>query len=148
MEILSPVKGKVGTLKSLKDGVFSEEMMGKGFIIKPADSTIYAPITGKLTTVFPTGHAYGIEGKDGTNVLVHIGLDTVGLNGEGFKSLVKQGKKIKAGKPIAKVNFAEIKSKVPSIDVIVVVTPDSTTTLGTIKVKGEVDASVTITETA
>ena len=139
MEILSPVKGKVGTLKSLKDGVFSEEMMGPGFIIKPKEDMICAPITGKLVTVFPTGHAYGIKGKDGTNVLVHIGIDTVGLKGEGFTPLVKQGKKIKAGEPMVEVDFKKIKSKVPSIDVITLVTTDSTTTLNSISVKGDVE---------
>ena len=148
MEILSPVKGKIKTLKSLKDGVFSEGMMGAGFTVAPESNTIVAPISGKLVTVFPTGHAYGIEGKDGTNVLVHIGLDTVGLNGEGFKSLVKQGKKVKAGKPMAEVDFDGIKSKVPSIDVIVLVTPDSKTTLGAIEAKGDVEAGTKVAESA
>lgn len=145
-EIKSPVNGKINTLKSLKDGVFSEAMMGDGVTVTPTDNTIYAPISGKLVTVFPTGHAYGIEGKDGTNVLVHIGLDTVALDGEGFKVLVKQGKKIKAGKPMVEVDFAGIKSKVPSIDVIVLVTSDSTTKI-TSKSKGEVTTSSTIMTT-
>lgn len=148
MEILAPVNGKLKTLKSLKDGVFSEEMMGKGFVVAPTDNTVYAPISGKLVTVFPTGHAYGIEGKDGTNVLVHIGIDTVGLNGEGFEALVKQGKKIKAGKPMAKVDFDGIKSKVPSIDVITLVTPDSKTTAGAVEAKGDVTTSTVVMTTA
>ena len=126
-EIKSPVKGKVNTLKSLKDGVFSQGMMGDGVIVTPSDNIVYAPISGKLVTAFPTGHAYGIESKDGTNVLVHIGIDTVSLDGDGFKMIAKQGKKIKAGKPLVEVDFNGIKSKVPSIDVVVVVTPDSTT---------------------
>lgn len=147
MEIKSPAIGKLGTLKSLKDGVFSEEMMGKGFIVEPTENIIYAPISGKLVTVFPTRHAYGIEGKDGTNVLVHIGLDTVGLEGEGFTSLVKQGKKIKAGKPMVEVDFSSIKSKVPSISVITLILPDSTTTVQSIETKGNVntDSIVAIT---
>ena len=140
MKILSPVKGKMKTLESLKDGVFSEKMMGDGFVVSPEENTIYAPISGKLTTVFPTGHAYGIEGKDGTNVLVHIGLDTVGLNGEGFKQLVKQDKKIKAGKPLAEVDFDAIKGQVPSIDVITLVTPDGSKKFKEVTAKGSVEA--------
>lgn len=145
-EIKSPLKGKVNTLKSLKDGVFSEGMMGDGVTVTPEENTVYAPISGKLVTAFPTGHAYGIEGKDGTNVLVHIGIDTVGLDGEGFKMLVKQGKKIKAGKPMVEVDFAGIKSKVPSIDVVVLVTSDSTTKVVS-KGKGQVTTADTIITT-
>ena len=146
MEVKSPISGKIGTLESLKDGVFSVKMMGDGVVIKPTDNTIYAPISGKLETVFPTKHAYGIKAKDGTAVLIHIGLDTVNLKGEGFTSFVKQGKKIKAGKPMAQVDFDAIKSKVPSIDVIVVVVPDSTTKI-TKKSLGKVTTSDVIFET-
>ena len=145
-EIKSPLKGKVNTLKSLKDGVFSAGMMGDGVVVTPGENIVYAPISGKLVTAFPTGHAYGIEAKDGTNVLVHIGVDTVSLNGEGFEMLVKQGKKIKAGKPMVKVDFEGIKSKVPSIDVIVLVTTDSTTTVIS-KGKGQVTTKDTIITT-
>ncbi|NQZ65849.1 MAG: PTS glucose transporter subunit IIA [Mycoplasmatales bacterium] len=148
MEIKSPISGKLSTLKSLNDGVFSEEMMGKGFVVEPEGNTVYAPITGKLITVFPTGHAYGIEAKDGTKVLVHIGLDTVGLDGKGFKSLVKQGKKVKVGKPMAEVDFEGIKDKVPSIGVITLVTPDSDTTVGDIKTEGSVTIEDTVAVTS
>ena len=145
-EIKSPVKGKINTLKSLKDGVFSEAMMGDGVTVTPTENIIHAPISGKLTTVFPTGHAYGIEGSDGTNVLVHIGIDTVALDGEGFNVLVKQGKKIKAGKPMVEVDFDNIIGKVPSTDVIVIVTTDSKTKI-TSKSKGEVTTESTIMTT-
>ena len=148
MDIYSPIEGKLKTLKSLNDGVFSEKIMGDGVIISPKSNTIYAPISGRLVTVFPTGHAYGIEGKDGTNVLVHIGVDTVELNGEGFTSLVKQGKKIKAGKPMAIVDFEKIKNKVPSIDVIVIVTIDSKTTIDSLVSKGEVTTDSLIIKTS
>ena len=144
MEIYSPVKGKLKTLASLKDGVFSAGMMGEGFVVAPKENTVYAPISGKVVAAFPTGHAYGIQAKDGTSVLVHIGVDTVALNGKGFKALVKQGKKVKAGKPLAEVDFDGIKSEVPSIDVITLVTPDSTTKFGKIIAKGDVDTSTVI----
>ena len=147
MEIKSPVKGKIGTLASLKDGVFSAGFMGEGVIVTPEDNSIYAPISGRLVTVFPTGHAYGIVAKDGTAVLVHIGVDTVGLDGEGFTQLVKQGKKVKAGAKMAEVDFAAIKGKVPAIDVVVLVTPDSTTKVVKTN-KGAVTPSDTILEVA
>ncbi len=126
--INSPVEGKAKTLASLKDGVFSEKMMGDGVVVSPTSEKIHAPISGTLTTVFPTGHAYGITGKDGTSVLVHIGLDTVNLKGEGFSPKVKQGDKIKQGDLMCEVDFKFVAKKAPSIDVIIVTTPETKTT--------------------
>lgn len=144
MEIKSPVKGIVKTLKSVNDGVFSENMLGEGVAIEPKDNVIYAPIKGRLVTVFPTAHAYGIESKDGTSVLIHIGVDTVNLKGEGFKSLVEQGKKIKQGAPLAEVMFDDIKDKVPSIDVIMVVLNESKTKVASKTEEGEVTLESTL----
>ncbi len=123
--INSPVAGKVKTLKSLKDGVFSEKMMGDGVVIAPSEEKFYAPISGTLTTVFPTGHAYGITSKNGVSVLVHIGLDTVALKGEGFKPAVKQGQKIKQGELLCEVDLKFVAKKAPSTDTIMVVTPET-----------------------
>jgi glucose-specific phosphotransferase system IIA component len=101
-------------------------MMGEGIVIKPTSSKIYSPLTGTMLTVFPTGHAYGITNKEGLTLLIHIGLDTVGLKGKGFTSHVKQGQKIKRGDLIAEIDIPYIKKNAPSADVIVVVTPEST----------------------
>lgn len=148
MNIHSPLKGKLETLESLEDGVFSAKIMGDGVVVMPQESIVRAPIAGKLVTVFPTGHAYGIEAKDGTKILIHIGLDTVNLNGEGFDVKVKQGKKVKQGDPLVEVNFAGIKSQVPSIGVIMIVTTDSKTKIVAKQTTGPALIEKTVIETA
>ncbi|XP_023226483.1 uncharacterized protein LOC111627146 [Centruroides sculpturatus] len=128
IDVKGVVPGRSMSLKSLKDGVFSEKIMGDGLAIMPKVSSkqiFYAPISGKLVTVFPTGHAYGIQNSQGVSVLVHIGIDTVNLRGEGFKSLVRQDQVVTAGDPLAEVNLTLVKKKAPSIATVVVLTPDS-----------------------
>ncbi|MCP4336683.1 MAG: PTS glucose transporter subunit IIA [Mycoplasma sp.] len=124
--INSPVIGKAKTLKSLKDGVFSEEMMGKGVVVEPKDNKFYAPISGILTTVFPTKHAYGITNKKGVSVLVHIGIDTVALKGKGFKTMVTQGSKIKQGDLLCEVDLEFVSKNAPTTDTVIVITPETT----------------------
>lgn len=124
--IYSPVNGKLKELSSLSDGVFSEKMLGNGFVVSWYDGKVYSPINGELVTVFPTGHAYGIKTKDGLAVLVHIGIDTVNLNGKGFDSKVKQGDKVKKGDLLCEVDLNLVKESGYNSDVIVVVTNDST----------------------
>ena len=127
MEIKSPVNGTIKKLSSLKDGVFSKNMMGQGVCIEHESKTVYSPIKGKLEVVFETGHAYGIKGKDGTFVLVHIGLDTVNLKGKGFEKLVKQGKKVKVNAPLCNLDYKFLDKQKYNTDVIVVVTNESKT---------------------
>lgn len=147
VKVNSVVDGKVASLQSLKDGVFSEKMMGDGVVIEPTinkNTKFYAPISGTMTTVFPTGHAYGIQDENGVSILIHIGLDTVNLKGQGFKSLVKQGQKVKQGDPIAKVDLQFVKKNAPSVATIVVLTPDSTGEITNILQKGSVTKKSTI----
>ncbi len=144
--INSPVKGKLKTLASLKDGVFSAKMMGNGVVVSPKESKFYAPISGKLTTVFPTGHAYGITAKDGTSILVHIGLDTVNLKGKGFAPKVKQGQNIKQGALMVEVDLDFVKKNAPTTDTIIVVTPETKGKTTILKSKGEVDTNSKIIE--
>ena len=101
--VAAPVTGKCIRLEEVADKVFSSKMMGDGFAVIPANGAVCAPLSGTAETVFPTGHAVGIKTKDGIECIVHIGLDTVELNGEGFHPLIQQGAKVKAGEPI--VNF-------------------------------------------
>ena len=123
--IKTPTNGKVKSLESLNDGVFSAKLLGVGFAIEQTDGNVYSPIDGKLVTVFPTKHAYGIETNDGLSILVHIGIDTVSLNGEGFESFVEQGQKVKKGDLLAKVDLNILKEHNLNSDVICVVTTDS-----------------------
>lgn len=123
--IYSPTNGELNDLNSLNDGVFSEKMLGNGFVVSQTDGMVYAPISGELVTVFPTKHAYGIKSKDGINVLVHIGIDTVNLNGEGFETKLSQGGFVKQGDLLAKVDLELLKEKNLKSDVVVVVTSES-----------------------
>lgn len=111
VEIVSPVKGKLISIKEVPDVTFSEEMVGKGMAIIPEGNEIYSPVEGKITTVFITGHAVGITTKEGIDLLIHIGMDTVNLKGEGFEVKVKDGKHIKTGDLLVVVDFDKLKEK-------------------------------------
>lgn len=100
--VASPAEGKLIDLESVKDEVFSAKMMGEGFAVIPQKETIVSPVEGTLVSVFPTGHAIGIRTKDNVDVLVHVGLDTVGLNGEGFEVFVKEGQRVQQGEELLK----------------------------------------------
>ena len=113
--MLVPLKGKIVHLETVPDPVFAEKMMGDGFAIDPADGTIVSPVDGEVITIFPTKHAISLKSKQGREILIHVGLETVQLNGEGFTPLVMDGQKIKKGQELLKVNFDAIKEKVPSI---------------------------------
>lgn len=108
MIIYNPIKGKHIPLKDVPDPVFSEKMMGDGSAIHPEGNIVVAPISGHLTTVFPTRHAFGIEGDNGEEVLIHIGINTVELNGEHFELLVEQGDYVNVGDPLVNVDFDAI----------------------------------------
>ncbi len=121
-EFLATQNGEVINIEEVGDGVFSAKMIGDGFAVTPSSNEVYAPVSGKVTQVFDTYHAYGITTDDGLDVLVHIGLDTVSLNGEGFKPFVKEGQKVKAGDKIAEADLDFIKSKGYKTTTIVIIT--------------------------
>ena len=106
---VSPMSGKVMALSDVEDQGFSQGLMGQGFAVEINDSKVIAPFDGEVVMTFPTGHAYGLRNSDGVEVLIHIGMDTVELNGEGFHSLVKQGDKVQAGDVLAEVDIECIK---------------------------------------
>lgn len=103
-EILSPVSGKVIDLSQVPDEVFSQRLAGDGVAIEPTGNEIVAPADGVLTLIFNTNHAFALTLKNGVELLIHIGIDTVALNGEGFTRLAEQGTKVKAGTPIVRVD--------------------------------------------
>lgn len=104
---VSPAKGKIIALEEVPDKTFSQKLLGDRFAIDITDGKIIAPISGKLETVFPSGHAFGIKGANG-EVLLHIGIDTVSLNGEGFDVKVKQGDFVKQGDVLVNVDLDKI----------------------------------------
>lgn len=119
-KIVVPVDGMLIPLNEVSDQMFSQKLMGDGFAVIPEGNIIVAPLSGVAESVFPTGHAVGIKTKDGIECIVHIGLDTVELNGEGFKPLIKQGTKIKAGDPMIEIDRELISSKGYSVTTMVV----------------------------
>ncbi|MBU3160278.1 PTS glucose transporter subunit IIA [Clostridium frigoris] len=115
-----PISGEVISLEDVADEVFSQRMMGDGFAIEPENGDLFSPVDGVITSVFPTKHAISIKSNNGVDILIHFGLDTVNLKGEGFDVYVEQGDLVKAGDRLLKVNIEEIKDKVPSIVVLIV----------------------------
>jgi glucose PTS system EIICBA or EIICB component len=119
---VSPLDGKIVDLKDVPDQVFSQKMMGDGFAIDPTNGELVSPVDGKIVTFFPTKHAIGIRAESGREILIHVGVDTVNLQGEGFEALVKEGDDVKAGQPLLRVDFDQIKGKVPSIKTPIIFT--------------------------
>lgn len=109
-QVLAPADGILIDLSEVNDQVFSAKMMGEGFAVSPENGKVCAPVSGKLVTVFPTGHAFGIHTDGGVDVLVHVGLDTVNLNGEGFKVAVKQEEHVNAGDLLVEFDQNVLKS--------------------------------------
>lgn len=109
--ILAPLTGQVVALEKVPDPVFSEKALGEGAAVYPENGKVYSPVTGEVSTVAATKHAYGFTSEDGMDILVHVGLETVALNGEGFTVHIKEGDKVKAGDLIAEVDLDFLKSK-------------------------------------
>lgn len=109
--VVAPCDGKVGLLSETPDETFASEMMGKGLVIFPTSNKFYAPVDGKVSFVFGTKHAIGMVSDKGTEILLHIGIDTVTLNGEGYTIHVENGQDIKKGDLLAEVDLDFIKSK-------------------------------------
>ncbi|MEY2243230.1 glucose PTS transporter subunit IIA [Streptomyces sp. BF23-18] len=110
LELAAPVAGRVVGLGEVEDPVFASRALGEGVGIEPADGHVVAPVDGELITVADTGHAFGIRTADGTEVLVHIGIDTVKMNGKGFDVRVEAGRKISAGDLLAEVDLGAVRA--------------------------------------
>ncbi len=121
-EIYAPGVGQIIPLSEVPDKVFSEKMMGDGIGFIPEKGEIVAPFDGTVKTIFPTKHAIGLESDTGIELLIHIGIDTVKLNGEGFESLVNADEPVTQGQPLMKVNLAYLKENAPSIVTPLVIT--------------------------
>lgn len=108
LTVAAPVEGHVKPIESVEDDVFSREVIGKSMAIEPTGNKIYAPVTGTVTSVFPTKHAIGITGDNGVEVLVHVGIDTVKLNGEPFTSTIEQGDHVTVGDILGTFDLTQI----------------------------------------
>jgi glucose-specific phosphotransferase system IIA component len=120
--IYAPLCGEVIDMSQVPDPVFAEKMMGDGFAIKPTSGLVLSPVRGKVIVAFPTKHAIGLSSEDGLEILVHVGIDTVKLKGEGFELLIKEGDTVKVGTPLVKVDLAYVEAHAKSLITPVVFT--------------------------
>lgn len=118
--VYAPVSGKLIALKEVNDGVFSEEILGKGCAIIPDGNMIEAPFQGRVVSIADTCHAIGLESDDGIEILIHVGLETVGMQGKGFHLLVKEGEQIKKGQKLLDFDREAIK-KAGVVDTVIMV---------------------------
>ncbi len=121
-EIYAPLNGKTVTLDQVKDEMFASEAMGRTFAIEPLDGDIYAPCSGTVSALFPTGHAIGITTENGVELLIHIGINTVELNGKYFEALTEQGKKIQKGQKLIHFDADGIRSEGYEVTTMLIVT--------------------------
>ena len=113
---LAPLEGSLLAIEKVPDSVFAQKIMGDGFAIDPTNGEVTSPVNGTITSFMAdTRHAVGITAEDGLEVLIHIGIDTVNLGGEGFIGLVGQDDKVTAGQPLLRVDLEFIRNKVPSL---------------------------------
>lgn len=120
--VLAPLAGTVQAISEAKDEVFSSEALGKGAVIFPENGELVSPVNGKIETLFPTLHAIGITSEAGSEILIHIGIDTVKLNGEGFKAYVQAGDTVTAGQKLISFDKEAIEAKGFDVETMIVVT--------------------------
>ncbi|MCA0985354.1 PTS glucose transporter subunit IIA [Halobacillus yeomjeoni] len=121
-QLVAPLNGKVVPIDEVDDPVFSQKMMGDGIAIEQTDGKVVSPIAGEIVQIFPTNHAVGIKTKSGVEVLVHIGLETVSMEGEGFEGHVKTGDKVNPGDHLITFDTELVKEKAKSTITPVVIT--------------------------
>ena len=120
--IVAPVTGDLIAAADIDDPAFASGAMGQTVAVVPADGTVCSPANGTLEMVFDTGHAFGLRMADGTGLLVHIGIDTVGMTGDGFKILKHQGDVVRAGEPVVEVDLAKMRAAGCSTQTMLIVT--------------------------
>jgi PTS system glucose-specific IIC component len=118
----SPLQGRVMPLEQVPDEAFAGKVLGDGFAIEPTDGVVVSPVDGEVGQLFRTNHAIGLMTADGLEILIHVGIDTVKMNGEGFKAFVSVGQKVKAGDKLLEFDLALVKSKAKSTITPIVVT--------------------------
>ncbi|WP_306483008.1 PTS glucose transporter subunit IIA [Anaerococcus sp.] len=131
--ILAPLTGEVKDIKECSDPVFAQEIVGKGVIIVPTEGKVYAPVDGKISMLAETGHAVGITSDNGTELLIHIGLDTVELEGKPFDIKAENNANVKRGDLLIEFNIEEIKAAGKEIQSPVIVTNTDDKTITSLK---------------
>ncbi|WP_160678884.1 glucose-specific PTS transporter subunit IIBC [Clostridium sp. C8-1-8] len=113
--IVVPMTGKLLDLREVPDDVFSSKLMGDGFALEPTEGVVVAPVDGIIDSIFPTKHAFAMIASNGRELLIHVGIDTVDLKGEGFELIVEVGQKVKKGEPLLKIDVEYIRANAKSI---------------------------------
>lgn len=122
LEIKFPIKGEAVDLQRVPDEVFASKMVGDGAAVIPSEGIVYSPVDGEVVQLFPTRHAIGIRTENGLEILIHIGIDTVQLKGEGFAYLVEQNQMVKAGERLMEFDLKLVMEKAKSVCTPVLIT--------------------------
>jgi PTS system glucose-specific IIA component len=124
VDIYSPINGILLKIEDVPDPVFSRKMVGDGVALEPTEGIVYSPVNGTLIQLFPTKHALGIKTEEGLEVLIHIGMDTVEMKGNGFESFVSEGEKVKIGNKLLKFDMELVKKEHPLTSPIIITNMD------------------------
>ncbi|UOB78919.1 PTS glucose transporter subunit IIA [Bacillus sp. ZJS3] len=142
--IVAPLTGAVKNIEEVPDPVFAGRMMGDGVAIDPTEGVVVSPVDGEIVQLFHTKHAVGIKAKNGTEILIHVGLETVKMEGEGFEAHVSEGQAVKAGDKLISFDLELIREKAKSIITPIVITNTDAaesikTTVGVTATKGSTE---------
>lgn len=143
VEFKSPVRGRAVELTTVPDQVFAAKMVGDGTAFEPAEGIVYSPVAGKIVNLFPTNHAIVIRTPGGLEVIIHVGIDTVNLQGNGFESLVRVGQSVRSGQKIIAFNINLINEKAKSVIIPVIIT-NMEKVAGITYTYGQVEPGVTV----
>lgn len=122
LDIFTPIAGEIISIEDTPDEVFAGKMLGDGFAIKPHDNKVYSPVSGEIKVLFPTLHAIAIETQEGVELLIHIGVDTVELDGEGFSGHIEVGDKVKKGDLLVSFDKDIVETKAKSSITPIIIT--------------------------
>ncbi|MBM7097213.1 PTS glucose transporter subunit IIA [Bacillus sp. H-16] len=120
--VVSPITGKAVSLSEVPDPTFAEKMMGDGIAIQPSEGTVVSPVHGEIVQLFPTKHAVGLRTVNGVEILIHIGIETVNMQGEGFEAFVKEGDKVAAGDKLITFDMDLVNEKAESTITPIIIT--------------------------
>lgn len=147
IEIYAPLTGEYINIENIPDPVFAQKMMGEGFGINPTEGEVVSPIEGKVDNVFPTKHAIGLKADNGLEILVHIGLDTVQLDGQGFEILVSSGDTVQVGDPLLKFDLEYITNNAKDvISPIIITNSDQTESIHVNDVKAVIKGETKVVD--
>ena len=147
IEIYAPLTGEYINIENIPDPVFAQKMMGEGFGINPTEGEVVSPIEGKVDNVFPTKHAIGLKADNGLEILVHIGLDAVQLDGQGFEILVSSGDTVQVGDPLLKFDLEYIRNNAKDvISPIIITNSDQTESIHVNDVKAVIKGETKVVD--